>query len=306
MTKEDILTHLKKETSNNRLRFPDSLLIDSENGILTLTMEEKGLNGNMQTDPAAFEGWAIAIKAIIPQYAEKVIIQWKGEGIIERKHYNRFLYRLIRFTQSYQWASYKPLDDQSKKDLKEINDEINEWVVNYPGDKSQEQAAKEEAQLESNLVEVLPGIKNHQLPVGLFHKDKSKETTRTPRGGSQIDLWSIEDKTFTVYELKTIDNRKVGIISELMFYSNVIKDLVDGDIHFAQEADQVTIRDFDKVFKNISNNLINRVCGVFLTNNLHPLLQKAKNLFVILNGNNRGIVYKQIGYKMKLLYTISQ
>ncbi len=306
MTKQEILKCLKERSSNNRLRFPESLAIDSNNGILTIQMTKKGLEGNMQTDSSAFEGWAIAIKAIAPELAINVIIKWEKYDIKSSNlHYNRFLYRVIRFTQSYKWAAADPLDEECKKDLDKICNEINDWVVNYPETAAQEIAEKGEAQLERNMLSVLSGIKNHQLPVGLFLKVKSKATCQTPSQGSQIDLWTINDNTFTVYELKKDSNRKVGIISELMFYTNVIKDLVEKNIHFAKGAENENNRGFKEVFDNISKGIITKVCGVFLTNDLHPLLQAGdKKLFEILNDNMRDIKYQQCGFKISSIYTI--
>lgn len=198
---------------------------------------------------------------------------------------------------SYDWASFECLDDTAENDYKTICNEVKEWVTNYPSKEASIKATHKEAQLERALNDVLPGIHDHQLPVGLFYQEVSKKTEyeRTPNGGSQIDLWSItDDETFTVYELKKDDNRLVGIVSELMFYVNVIKDLTDGVITFGKGAGNIDKRNYNAVYRSIKEKKITKVAGVFLANELHPLLTlERKEFFSILNENNRKIEYKQ-------------
>lgn len=313
MKKEEILTQLRKYASNKRLQFPEALDIESNDGILSITMTTKGLQENMQENPSAFEGWAIAIKAIIPELAEEVVIKWKGTGLEQGtayNHYRRFLYRVLRFKDSYNWASYNALDDKARKDITEISSEISNWVVNYPDSESQKEASKAEAtierQLKTHLSKHLKYV-DHQLPMGLFHSYKSAANERTPRQGSQIDLWSISEDTFTVFELKNDDNRKVGIISELMFYVNVVKDLSEGKLRFDHNASKSDYRSFKTVYEAFHSNLIHNVEGVFLTNELHSMLKfGGTNLFSILNNNKRDIKYKQMGFKISEIYEINQ
>lgn len=304
MDKEEIFKKLK--LYHKSLRKPEYLYIESDNGVLTLSMDEKGLTANMQNNEASFEGWSIAIKAVIPEIAEKVVIKWAAKNIeSENLHYVRFLYRLIRFIESYDWVSFECLDKKARNDYERIKDEISDWVVNYPSKGAKETAIHKEARLERLLNSILPGTHNQQLPVGLFFKEVSTYQERTPRRGSQIDLWSVEGNSFTVYELKKDDNRKVGIISELMFYANVIKDLSLDIIHYGTGAETSEERNFDSVYKVMSEKIISKVKGVFLTNNLHPLLNiEKKKLFEILNGNNREIEYQQMGFKVSEIYTI--
>lgn len=90
-----------------------------------------------------------------------------------------------------------------------------------------------------------------------------------------------------------------------MFYSNVIKDLSLGILNYGKGAETTVERNFDNVYKTISEKHISNVIGVFLTNKLHPLLNIAKKrLFEILNGNIRRIEYKQMGFKVSKIYNI--
>lgn len=292
MDKNEIFTKLKH--FHKSLRVPSNIEFHSGEGILTITMSREGLISNMQKNPAAFEGWAFSIKAAIPEIAEKVVIKWGSNLINSNPHYTRFLYRVIKFVKSYSWANYECLDDQAKADIEHIKSELNDWVINYPSQEAQDNAEHEEAQLERQLNAILPGHHNHQLPVGLFFQEVASKQERTPRGGSQIDLWSIEKDIFTVYELKKEDNRQVGIVSELMFYVNVIKDLVSGQINFGKGSELITERNYDKVYYSITQKKITKVIGVFLANDLHPILKiNTRDFFKILNDNERGIEYKQ-------------
>ncbi len=313
MNKEEILKRLKVEARNNYLRFPEGLDMESENGTLTITMTQKGLQDNMQTDHSAFEGWAIAIKAIAPKLAEKVCIRWHGMGLgtgTTYNHYRRFLYRIARFEQSYEWVEYMPLDKQAVSDLKSVISELSQWVVNYPDSQPKTEASKGEARLERQLKNCLGKTNehsDHQLPVGLFYSEKNSNFERTPRQGSQIDLWTITGDTIAIYELKDYNNRKVGIISELMFYVNVMVDLVEDTLHFSDGAEKSKFRSFDVVYNAINSNSIHNIEGVFLTNDLHALLQsRHSEVLDLLNNNARGIKYKQMGFKIANLFEIKK
>lgn len=308
MNKVEIFDDLK--LFHKSLKVPLNIDFTSKDGILTITMSRKGLIANMQNNESAFEGWAIAIKSLLPNVAKKVVVSWAGDTISENNtHYTRFLYRVIKFIDSYKWASIEFKDERAAKDYNRIKNELEKWVTNFPSKSAEENAVHEEARLERQLNQILPGDHDHQLPVGLFFEEVSSkpENERTPRNASQIDLWSIQEDIFTVYELKKKDNRKVGIVSELMFYVNVVKDLTERKIKFGKGAEFVTERNYHKVFENINEKKIEKVVGVFLTNDLHPILNlNKKGLFEILNNNTRGIVYKQFGFVITRLLEISE
>lgn len=319
MNKENILKAIQKETDNDKINFPRDIEFASNEGALTVTMSAKGLIDNMQEDDAAFEGWAIAIKANLPEQAKKVCICWHGNDVAaktpikDKAHYNRFLYRVIHFTRSYDWACYKCLDEKATNDINQIINELDnkKWVANFPKSTAKK-TTKGEAGLEYVLNEVLnlnPDIKanNHQLPVGLFYekiktnKHSGDDYERTPRGKSQIDLWSINNANeFYVYELKLDANYKVGIISELMFYLNVFKDISEGIISYPKNAIKYKHRSFDKIYEAFASpkeKHITKIAGVFLANKLHPLLvAKSADLLKVLSANNRGITYKHMEY----------
>lgn len=311
MDKIEILKELRKTTLISSLKLPKHLGLSSEKGTLFITLTENGLLGNMQTDASAFEGWAFAIKSICPEIAKKIVIQWKSpeKGNL---HYNRFLYRAIRFEESYEDVEIKPLDDKSRDELEAIKSELKEWVINYPASDALSYAQKGEAQLERAILrhfsDDLQLTSGNQLPVGLFFKEKkaTRENARTPHNGSQIDLWTLKDDTFTVYELKKDDNKMVGIISELMFYVNVIKDINQGIITYPSTAvEGINFRSFENVLKFLPSNTQLKIEGVFLSNELHPLLTFSNKLMELLNNNSRSIHYKQLGFQIRIALEIS-
>ena len=68
---------------------------------------------NMQEDESAFESWALVLKYYSKDKIETVIIDWEDIPAKEKDgtyHYNRFVYRLAKFSQSYDWVELaKPL-----------------------------------------------------------------------------------------------------------------------------------------------------------------------------------------------------
>lgn len=301
MDKQGILKQLKEVTENKRLKFPERINLTSENGILCVEMTESGLLGNMQTDPSAFEAWVIAIKATCPELVQQAVIRWSHPEKVN-PHYVGFLYRVIKFEESYDWVSIAPIDSNAKGYLENIRRELSQWVINYPDSDAKIDAAKTEAQLErallNNLKSDLGTESGNQLPMGLFFQKKSEEYERTPRNNSQLDLWSIRNNTFTVYELKKEENKPLGIISELMFYVNVIKDISLGTIRYPNDAvEGRDFRNFGVVFDKLPHNKKMKIEGVFLANTLHSLFHyKQAEILGILNDNHRGIRYEHAGF----------
>jgi len=75
-----------------------------------------------------------------------------------------------------------------------------------------------------------------QFPVGVFRNHKSNSTAVFPHKSAAIDLWGInkEDKHIYLFELKNSSNLKVGGVTELFFYSNLIHDMIKCEPIFKQ------------------------------------------------------------------------
>lgn len=277
MNKEQILEIL--QAKNKNLRLPSGMGFSIENKVLTITMEEKGLTANMQTDASAFEGWAICLKAWLPEYISAVKIGGdvlsfpKGEKkTIEERHYNRFLYRLGKFKDIYSWAS--TTNDFEQEFKKIFKDETNLYI-NVPRQDASKGATHCEAQLERAFREKNEGsynALNHQLPVRIFSNKETKEKDAITPGGF-IDIWGIKDDCLKIFELKLPVNKEIGIISELMFYVNVMTDLFQHKIAIPRESQY---RSFDKLKEFYEKKRCKKIEGVFLADNFHPMIETKK------------------------------
>lgn len=120
---------------------------------------------------------------------------------------------------------------------------------------------------------------DHQLPIGLFEGIVTDTTHFTPGRGSQIDIWAIDSDTLRIFELKRPKNNKLGIISELMFYTNVVNDLLYHHILISEEKAKRAVkkgfRSFDKFYEVYEGKRrINQIQAVFLADELHPLINE--------------------------------
>ena len=80
--------------------------------VLRLTIRRSGMVSNMQEDGSAFEGWAVCLKAkegfvrvVLRSAGLDAFSSYRevGENEGEQLHAQRFLYRLIRFKETFPW-----------------------------------------------------------------------------------------------------------------------------------------------------------------------------------------------------------
>ena len=299
MNKNDILKALKSKVYYAEL--PSKTDVSVINDTVFLTIDSDGVLQNMQNDASAFEGWVFCIRSFFPSI-KNAVINWDDPAfsteekvsINQKKHFNRFLLRVIWFVENYSWASVAA----SKKEIiEEFRHSFNSLTLNFPlqdsKDKSEkgenDRKMKYEALLETAVYQYLStlGNANHQLPMGLFDGTVSKATAITPGGASQADLWRIDNDMFCVYELKdciNTDNTHVGIITELMFYANVLSRLlITNEIQYPYEADKFRTNKRDKASRGLELILdaihahsITHIKAVLLTDRLHPLIEYSK------------------------------
>lgn len=274
MTKKEILDVLK--STNPSLRLPSNMDFSIEKDTLHLGLSLKGLTSNMQTDDAAFEGWSICLKAWLPTIRKVFIDSQDKIFPIGNEHYGRFLYRLSKFVEIYPWAETIDFSEELDKFRK------NNLVVNVPEREAKQNAEHGEAQLErmyclSNKCNY--DVIDHQLPVHLFNQEVKKEYSVTPN--SFLDIWSIKDNELNIFELKLPTNKKVGIISELMFYVNVMTDIMNHNILIPTSSEY---RSFDNLYEMYQNKICAHINGIMLADELHPIiLQKKENVLAIIN-----------------------
>lgn len=304
---ERLLKELKKRCGNNSIRFTQSIdfSYDDKQRIVYLIMK-KGIRDNVQIDSAAFEAWALVLKANLDDLVSNIILDWdssmepKERNTDEWRHFNRFLYRVYTFTKKYsEWFSVSNQKESWKDRI--VNNGWNKLVLNSSGNRIIKNKIKGDGfeseheleayftgkgseRLRQAIIErfnIKLGEIRNQYPIGIFNNVVSSENYVFTGGKSAIDLYSIEEgKSFNIFELKGEGNIKVGILSELFFYSSLIKDTMKKE--FISESDEL--------------EGISKVNAFFLVPRMHPLItDKVINL---LNSSGPDISYKSLKYRV--------
>jgi hypothetical protein len=283
----------------------------------TITMKEKGLNENMQTDAAAFESWALAL--LLHCGVQSVRISMDTGATPEGPHYERFVYRLKRFSELYPdrviatWpdSSSKALSSEIKRFLNQPNPRPK---VTEDDSRERMKAAAEPSPSETALelaLEISDAFRSHfelekvmrQWPVGLFKESVAKGKQIFTGGKSGIDLIGIRNDTLVLFELKKSGNQKAGAVSELLFYTNVMRDAIGDSAIFEFEPrgamENCTISPEDIL--RCSN-----ICAVLLAPKFHPLISEPR-IFEELNeaamkrfGSDRSICFKTTTFNRPL------
>ncbi len=278
--------------------------LDVKSKTLTLKVKYKSMSQNMQDDEAAFDSWAIALKYYLREYVDIVIIDWDdvpNDDSVSQRHCNRFFYRLAKFVQTYEWVRcLKSIPDIPT--LIKCNFSTKDAATKKKH--SNDSEGKSEYELECEYVKTHMDeydILDHQFPVGLFNEKVSKETYYATGGKSAIDIWGIKEQQFYIFELKIPTNKPLGIISELLFYTNVIDDLFSHRFMYEhgiklKNALKKNYRNFSKFYEYYQTGNIKGITSVFLADNLHPLL--TNNLIEFINDSARWR-YKNIHFQSK-------
>lgn len=295
MEHNEIIAKLREKSGNTNISFPKHICFSTEGNTLVVCVNGKGVRDNMQTDGSAFEGWAICILAWLPECCDRVLLKWDNpiydtkDVEAQKKHYNRFVMRAMLFEEIFDWAS---VDKNNRSEIDGVKRLMPTLLVNYPKSDSKQKVAendkieKREAKLERQIFEVLKPVADHQLPVGLFKNDVCRDNAFTPSGASQIDLWQLENGIMRIFELKVENNDKVGIISELLFYANVIRLLVKGTIKYsdALKALRKNFRHIKELSYAIEHKEISSIEAIFLNYSFHPIIEgRIDKVLSILN-----------------------
>ena len=297
-----LIKELKKVMPNAELPSSYGYTYKKDEKELTLLVKNEGLKANMQDNEAAFESWAIALKYYLKEYIETITIDWERDfsnGEDGFLHYNRFVYRLAKFVQTYSWA-------RSAKTIPAIPTMLCCNVGTNEAASADKHSQGLEGWLECKYVEEHSmdyDVINHQFPVGIFYEKVSRTTHYTTGGKSAIDIWAIKDDCLSIFELKKPDNYGLGIISELMFYTNILDDILshrimyedNENVKFAVKHD---IRGFKKFYEAYENGTIHKIKSIFLANNLHSLL--SDELIEFINDSPRW-KYKNISFEHRII-----
>ena len=289
---------LRQLGSLEKCRFPASseIEIGGTQELATITMKKKGLNANMQSDPAAFEAWALAL--LIHCRVKSVQISVDPEAVdVDTKggHYQRFLYRLTRFSELFPGqviaklpaAPSRALDAQSGRFFNQSDPRSELTEADF---RERMKAASLPKKSENGLelaLEISKAFKSRfrldkvmrQWPVGLFDGEVKRGREIFTRGKSAIDLIGVRGDTLVLFELKKAGNRKVGAVSELLFYASVMRDAIGASPIFkflsSEASDNCAIGPEDILH-------CSKICAVSLAPNFHPLIEEPQ-MFAVLN-----------------------
>ena len=237
---------------------------------------------------------------------------WEEIGEINVGHYNRFLYRIMKFNETYPFVIisdrlkkhygkfYFKFDEQYYSFCSSelcVNEPLKEADCNNKPEMIKEKKLSDNPETLIAETEQLFGItmqKNiyRQLPVGIFKEAKHKCNAVFTGGASAIDLWGISEdrKSLCIYELKIEGNEKVGIISELFFYANLLFDIYSDNKNFSTIKNKKKKYRGYELLQDLSD--IQKVCAVFLSPKLHLAITEE----VIQKLNTTNIEFNKINY----------
>lgn len=278
----------------HRVRLPETnLVVSGDSDCAQVRLKADAVEGNMQTNAAAFESWCLALHRWC---GSKVELSWDSRENSDHWHYQRFLYRLQKLHSLFgdSWFSYA----DSSNALAESK------VLKFPGglwlnagsslakvqkDRPSDAARWTEDHWECHLARPEVGwldetfgfgseaVKDQQFPVGLFTKSKPSKTSAIfPGAKSAVDILALDGKRLWVFELKKSGNVGFGALSELMFYAAVMRDAAEGKFNFAD----ATAHSRSKISRAAIRD-ITEIHAVLLTPKPHPLIDGE--LFKILN-----------------------
>lgn len=308
------------------LRLPSKLDISLEDDCLHLHLARELVCENLQKDNSAFEGWAFVLRRWVKK--TPVIVKWDppeekilntigGELSSEGKHYQRFLYRVKRMSGNYDWFSISEDSIKELEKLKIVESDVfylnspdsmgasTKDLANDPNGKKNKTEEFIERKVQENPETMLSdtGLEHlyFQLPVGVFSKRVARENAIFTGGKSAIDLWGVNNtsKHLAIFELKDEKNKKVGIISELMFYANVVLDTHEPNPLFKYQlkANIAKTRGSAEAFETMKN--AEQFDAYFLAPSFHPLIDDE--LIKDMNLRSGPGKSKEVNFKMLTL-----
>lgn len=327
MNNKEIAEVLKKDVDPN-IKLPSGITFASAGDSVTITLSEKAIGLgkealNMQTDAAAFEGWAIALYVHFLKLKGKILLNavisesYKNQFNGGHCHYNRFLFRVMKFSEQFgDWF-------QVGKDIAEAVDMFKLFLapdsfsfVNNIAEGETGDNGNLENYVEGLLADQMPemlrtivkeqgvSLRNpiyRQLPTGLFKGEKSEKTRIFTGGKSAIDLWTEQDKTIFIFELKA-RSKMVGIITELFFYANYMYDMFcDPATSFVPSfpKDSKDHRGYKDLLDSDGKKNHDQIQAFFLSDQSHPLL--TPEVVGLLNNGAKGITYRWLDYPMDIV-----
>ena len=205
-----------------------------------IEMNKTCTTGNMQENNSAFEAWALFLKS---EGYNEIILSDNDTGEAKksntaRLHYNRFLYRIMRFQEAFDWFTTSP---ELGKKVDTFRREVimrDDLCVGAHTSRSTSDSTDLEAKVErilirdakrsftNELLHVNVDRYFNQLPISLFSDNDATDKTKIlPSDGSKVDLWGLEGSIINIVELKVDTNSDLGVISQLFFYACFLQEM---------------------------------------------------------------------------------
>ena len=307
MTEQDILNTINDACVVGKVRFPSKINFSICGTKLNIEIKNEAVFNNMQTDSSSFEGWAICLKAWLPDIIKEVELVWdipneKEDESNKWLHYHRFLYRALRFDEFYDWFSVSTTNQLELENFKKkLVGLQNNCFSRKPLLKGNQKNRLSETIIEYYLANDFSkqlrdcldlDFIDRQFPVGV-KKDGRPFFTG---GRSAIDLWGTKDNKLTIIELKyngtESSNIKVGIISELFMYSCIMRDILKGVISTPNRSPNDNEMQF---YENSKKHQYTHIEARMLSDRYHPLLSNS-NVIDVMNYQKPGVEDVKITY----------
>ena len=296
--RKEIIQELRKKVNREskkrlQIKLPSKMdfCVFKNTNTIAIRMPSRSVLVNMQNDEAAFEGWILALR-YWTKYKNFTLTWDRPRKAKKSYHYQRFLYRAYRFHELFKdWfdMDIALLSDSGISFVKGENAKEN-YILNYPSKQRPSTIQKrmnKENKLEIrfvnkdkkallNIINIDENTMNRQLPIGLFRNKVSNDNRIFTGGKSAIDIWGMDkDKTtLHIFELKAEKNQKVGVVSEIFFYTMVMDDLLNNRIKYSQ-IKPANLRNFDSKEAFLVPENFKSIRAYILAPSLHPLIRET-------------------------------
>lgn len=333
--RDRIIKVFRQRVPRAKLPDPEQLRVEQGNwrDCVRLCLTAEAVEKNMQSNSAAFEGWALLIHVYCKFHVELDLdLEHAPSEQPARGHYQRFLYRALKFSQQYSgWVSLSerlaPRVEQFRQYLYHGESPAHPNPTFYNGLPSK--PAKDGTSLETCVeglfagecrsvlteltfqqagISLIPDCVHRQLPVGLYETEKSEQNSVFTYGKSAVDLWALTTDGVVIYELKT-RNPMVGLLTELMFYANYMYDLYIARNRMQptppeapkekQIADAGVLRGYKQLYAGYCRDCFSIIHAAILTDKLHSLIAPViQELLELMNTGSPHIQYYDLRYAL--------
>ena len=268
-----------------RLPSAAAFAVSGARGDAHVHLPASAVSGNMQSNAGAFDSWCLALHRWC---GAQVSLSWEAPRSDANLHYERFLYRLQRFDALFGDDWFVFTDPTGAVERSKVNLNTGRLWLNVGGPKPKTQKPRPndaktwtedhwECHLASSAIEHLErqfgfaaGCKDQQFPVGLFSESTPTAASAVfPGAKSAIDIVAVDHERLWIFELKKAGNVGLGALSELIFYTSVMRDAVTGTFGFAEPKKGISRAERVTPSKILDVTEIN---SVLLTPALHPLI----------------------------------